>query len=629
MKFCIAAFFVLWIPVAASAQSLPATVVARTGQAVPDVPGATFTIIGTLPRLGANGHVAFNGFIAGGGATGSSDFGYWVGTPGNLRVAAREDSQNGGADQFGGSSIGVDANGTISVWSSLAIPVPANQNQMLQSYLPDGNGGNLVVVREGITPAPRFGDGATFAAIGSGHAANDGGAVAFTGTVLGGDATTASDFGLFTGTPGGLKLVAREGSPAPGASGTSPVFSTTFTPMILDKRINNSGQVGFAAALSGAGVDANNDRSIYVWTPNKGDGTLELAAQTGNLAPDTSPTIRFLTLDDQPGFNDAGQVAFRGQLISDVPGELNLVNNWGIWRGTPGDVEIVVRSGTPSPIAGLTFRSPDASPRTNASGQVAFFTLVQGPGVTLANDRVYWVSTPSGIEIVAREGSPAPGTPAGVNFGTIDPIAVINAPGQVAFTGTLTGMGVVPANDRGLWAGLPGEVSLVAREGDVIDLDPGEGELLKTIASISFANGFSAPLGDSASAAFNDAGQIAWRAQFTDSTTAVLLTELSPITPCLPGDMNDDGIVNRTDAALFSQFFGRETDSECVTGDFDGDGATTLLDWGMLQSHLVPGAPSPQGKVAVPEPSALASIFSMLSIYLSASLLHRYGRSKS
>jgi hypothetical protein len=41
------------------------------------------------------------------------------------------------------------------------------------------------------------------------------------------------------------------------------------------------------------------------------------------------------------------------------------------------------------------------------------------------------------------------------------------------------------------------------------------------------------------------------------------------------------------------QHFGRESDSIWTTGDFDGDGRTSLADWGLLQSHLGQSAASP------------------------------------
>jgi hypothetical protein len=274
-------------------------------------------------------------------------------------------------------------------------------------------------------------------------------------------------------------------------------------------------------------------------------------------------------MDDAPGFNDAGQIAFRSSLSSDVPGEVTPSNNYGVWAGAPGNVQLIARSGSPSPLAGVNFATPEPNPRINDSGQVVFVTNVTGSGVTLANNKIVWLTTPSGTEVLARRGTQAPGTPAGVNFNQLEAVpAAINDAGQVAFTATLViGGSVTTSNDRGLWAGEPGNLSLVAREGDVIDVDPGPGEILKTIASFSFANGyiFNTP-SESASAAFNDAGQIAWQAQFTDATRAIFLTTLPD--DSLDGDYNDDGTVDAADYVVWRKTDGTQAGYDAWTANF-------------------------------------------------------------
>jgi hypothetical protein len=551
---------ILCLPLTASADSLLATVVARVGDTAPGTGGLTFSNLPASPRLGVNGHVAFQAFLSGGG---SNDNGYWAGIPGNLQLVMRENNDVGGPIIFTG-NMGVDQNGYVSMWSQHNLL--SFEDQQMNAYLPNGNGGNTLIAREGTTVAPGFGGG-IFSNIGSGQASNNAGVIAFIASVTGGDTTGTSDQGLFTGTPGNLKLIAREGSAAPGATGTSPVFSTTTNFPTLDRRINNSAQVAFGAQLSGGGVSASNDKAIYVWTPDGGNGSLSLAAQTGSTAPGLgSSTIRFSSIDESPGFNDAGEVAFRGQVIGDPGDGVNLINNFAIWKGTPGNLQVVVRSDDNSPIPGVKIRSPDANPRINASGNVAFFSVIVGTGVTTGvNDRVLWATTPSGIEQLARKGEAAPGTAAGVNFNVLEAIPpAINALGQVAFTATLTGTGVVGANDRGLWAGTPSNVSLVAREGDVIDVDPGPAVLNRTISSISFASDYNRhpvnPSFESASAALNDAGQLAWRATFVGGESAIFLTQLPGIvTPPLDGDYNFDGTVDAADYVVWRKGVGVET----------------------------------------------------------------------
>jgi hypothetical protein len=104
-----------------------------------------------------------------------------------------------------------------------------------------------------------------------------------------------------------------------------------------------------------------------------------------------------------------------------------------------------------------------------------------------------------------------------------------------------------------------------------------------------------------------------WIVSYTP--TSVILS-----TSALPGDIDLDGEVDRTDAALFSQYFGRETGSIWTTGDFDGDGETSVADWGLLQSHLGQSVPSPSA-AAVPEPSSL--LIAAMALVLAACRLLR------
>jgi hypothetical protein len=81
---------------------------------------------------------------------------------------------------------------------------------------------------------------------------------------------------------------------------------------------------------------------------------------------------------------------------------------------------------------------------------------------------------------------------------------------------------------------------------------------------------------------------------------------LSPVTVDRPGDINFNGRVDRLDAATFAQFFGQQAGSTWTTGDFNGDGATTLHDWALLQSNFgVTVASLGVPAAAVPEPGSL------------------------
>jgi hypothetical protein len=70
------------------------------------------------------------------------------------------------------------------------------------------------------------------------------------------------------------------------------------------------------------------------------------------------------------------------------------------------------------------------------------------------------------------------------------------------------------------------------------------------------------------------------------------------------GDINGDTVVDRADLAQLMASFGIASGATWADGDFDGNGAVTLVDVMMLKSHFTPTAPS--SAAAVPEPSSLA-----------------------
>jgi hypothetical protein len=108
------------------------------------------------------------------------------------------------------------------------------------------------------------------------------------------------------------------------------------------------------------------------------------------------------------------------------------------------------------------------------------------------------------------------------------------------------------------------------------------------------------------------------------STYSVVAITSTPV----PGDIDQDGDVDRDDAALFSQFFGRDTGSTWETGDFNGDNVTTLADWSLLQAHLGPAAPSPTASgAAVPEPAAAwLAIMGLVTLFGRGRRRHRHAR---
>ena len=87
-----------------------------------------------------------------------------------------------------------------------------------------------------------------------------------------------------------------------------------------------------------------------------------------------------------PSLNDAGQVAFRATLTGTGVGP---TNDSGIFRGSAGNLTLLVRAGQLAPDGTNRFGSlvtfADV-PALNNAGQVAFATTLTGPGVGTTND---------------------------------------------------------------------------------------------------------------------------------------------------------------------------------------------------------------------------------------------------
>ena len=113
-------------------------------------------------------------------------------------------------------------------------------------------------------------------------------------------------------------------------------------------------------------------------------------------------------------------------------------------------------------------------PGFNAAGQVAFSGRLTGPGVTTNNSAGVWSGLPGQLEIVARGGDQAPGTPAGTEFSSFGP-PVINHSGHVAFRATLAGIGLTSKNSGGIWSDGDGELTLIARDGSQAPCVAGRG----------------------------------------------------------------------------------------------------------------------------------------------------------
>jgi hypothetical protein len=327
---------------------------------------------------------------------------------------------------------------------------------------------------------------------------NDAGQVAFRADLAGTGVDATNDQGVWSEGSGALDLVARVGSPAPGAP-DGVHFGRRSDLELFEPVINSAGQTAFYGALT--------DGSVGIWS--EGSGSLALVAHDGmqvSGAPEGANHNFGLLRDflaDLPYLNDAGQTAFWANLSGEG---VDNTNDWAVWSDASGSLGMVARAGTPAPGVpeGVNFDSFFVLRGFNNAGQTAFFGFVTGEGVDPSNDQGIWSEGSGSLALVARSGNPAPGTPSGVHIREFFYPVTINNAGQTLFSGWLTGDGVDATNDEGLWLDTSGTVTLVARSGDPAPGTP------DGVRFAPFSN-----LTANAIRPLNDAGQVAFRGQLT------------------------------------------------------------------------------------------------------------------
>jgi hypothetical protein len=288
--------------------------------------------------------------------------------------------------------------------------------------------------------------------------------------------------------------------------------------------LNDAGQIAFRADLTGSGVGTTNYEGIW----SGASGNLALVARSGSQAPGTPSGVTFgpdnysgFTFDiNSPVLNNAGQTAFRVTLTSSGG---TTSEGQGIWSGASGNLTLVTRTGSQAPGTsnGVDFNTFVYAPVLNDAGQTAFVANLVGSGVDSTNEYGIWSEGSGALQLVAREGSQAPGTPSGVNFDRLwFGAPQLNNAGQIAFLASLIGSGVGDSNDRGIWASdRMGALQLIVREGDVLEVAPGD---FRTISFLGFVG--HSGIVDVRPSGFNNSGQLAFEANFTDGSRGIFVS---------------------------------------------------------------------------------------------------------
>lgn len=303
---------------------------------------------------------------------------------------------------------------------------------------------------------------------------------------------------------------------------------------------------------------------------------------SGQAAPGTGGSFNYV---NSLPINNAGESAIHGNSPPFY------ATPTGIWSNAgPGDIRLVAHAGMPLPGSSELFFSVDP-PVLNSQGRVAFF------GYSANSINSLWRENEQfELELVVKQYDPIPGTSnIFIDFTSqTDRLVAMNAKGQIAFHSLLTdenhGVGTL---GQGIFAlDTNGNLQVIARTGEQIDVDNGPGVDLRTVQSLSFLEflGYGDECvgnEDGRRSPFNDHGQLAFSASFTDGSDGVFVSNLVASLPGLPGDFDADGDIDGRDF-LFWQRNPNVGDLgdwqtnylvDGLPGDFNGNGAVTGTDF--------------------------------------------------
>ncbi len=533
------------------AQAVSFTSVALSGQSAPGLgAGIVFSAIDLgvgFPFINNAGQVAFTAFVAGPGVAAANDKTIWVGSPGALSLVAREGDAAPGlpgltiADLFDNFSPALNAGGRVAFRAFLAGPGVTAPTD--QAMWTGSPGALSLMAREGaFAPGPWIPGFMTFASFDP-PLLNNADQVCFFGTTN--NTTDPRDRGIWFGAPGFLTTAVFEQDPAPG---TGP--DITFLDYVgASVRLNGPGQIAFMATIIGPGVVGTNNQGLWAGTP----GSVHLMAREGNSAPGMGPdppSVGTYVAIEDPVLNDSGAVAWRGFLSG---AGITTANDFGIWRGLAAGVTgLVMQEGgavLDLPI-GHTYNNFEALfgngfPRMNAANQVAFRARVAGPSITAANDvAVFALDDVGYLGMVVREGDAAPGTPAGVTFGAFQGLPAASVSPVMNAAGQVAFLATVTG------PGVSGanDLGIWATDPyDVMHLVVREGQAVEVAPGDVRTVGVLRPITGTGGSngrhtSFNDNGRLVFRADFTNGTSGILIADVNAV--CVPT------IVDQPDAVV-------------------------------------------------------------------------------
>lgn len=332
-----------------------------------------------------------------------------------------------------------------------------------------------------------------------------------------GGATAGNSRGIWTGLPGSLELLARQGFDAPGTSGGD--FSEFEFPVFTD-----TGTTAFVASLAAGTGDVSSVNNVGIWRGTA--SSLEMIAREGEVAPGAGGEL----------FKDFRQVSINNAGALAVLAELVPSNGRGVWR-TDGDVlSPVVLPGDSVPgLSGDVSFGSAAGVVLNGQGAIAFKAFLNGADAGPSQGESVWVNDGANLRMLARVGDPVPGTNGTMTFvadNGFDFFPFMNELNQVVFQSRIAIDGVLGSRDAIFAYDLSGDLLMSIKYGDEIEVGPGDyrtiTDLRLPVASENMSNSLFSGSGeqDGRRSPLNDRGQLAFAADFAFSDGGVFVVQV-------------------------------------------------------------------------------------------------------
>jgi hypothetical protein len=327
------------------------------------------------------------------------------------------------------------------------------------------------------------------------------------------EAGRPANFATYQGHGDVLRLLVPHGGQAPGTpEGTLFTDTTAFT----WPHINQHGDVVIGSKLdAGDAVEFVNDTGIWFAQ----DGELALLYRQGDPVPGAEEGELFGPFPAHPSssiaLNDAGDIAFSSGLATPDGN-----NSQAAFARRGGRLDRVAEVGqiAPGTSSALFDNSGFSNLAINASGQTAFAGRVTGGELELWRKPGIWTETNNGLVLVALEDQPVPEADEGLLNVAGEPFQ-FNAHGQIALAADYR---VGDEVRRGVFAFDTDQVlKPVLLPGDPITIAAEDTRIVTRAEFASLTGGNQ----DGLPSSFNERGQILVRAQFTDGSFGLFVSD--------------------------------------------------------------------------------------------------------